>query len=83
MEKDKYKTRVKFVNLEGEVLALFPDELYSPDLYGKTMIVSYMRVGQHGAALSSLMRRKTVSPEKYSSLKTELESLGYNLTVIK
>lgn len=83
MKKDNYKTRVKFVNLEGEVLALFPDELYAPDLYGKTMIVSYMRIGQHGSASSSLMRRKAISPKKYSRLKTELESLGYNLTVIK
>ncbi len=82
MKKDKHKTRVKFVNIEGEVLALFPDELYSPDLYGKTKIMSYMHIGQHSAASSSFMRRKAVSPEKYFSLKTELESLGYNLTVI-
>ena len=82
MKKDKHKTKVKFVNIDGEVLALFPDELYAPDLYGKTQIMSYIHNGQHGSASISLMRRKAVSPEKYSSLKTELKSLGYNLTVI-
>lgn len=83
MKKDKHKTKVKFVNLEGKVLALFPNELYSPDLYGKTLIVSYMHIGQHGSASSKFMRRKSVSAEKYSSLKKELESLGYNLEVIE
>lgn len=75
-------TRVKFVNLDNEVFALFPDELYNERLYGKDQVMSYMRIGQHGAASRSFMRRKSVGPEKYASLKRELETIGYKLEVI-
>lgn len=77
------KTRVKFVNLEGSVLALFPDEIYNRELFGKTQIMSYMRIGQHGAAARSFMRRKSLPKEKYLPLKKELESIGYVLEIIE
>ena len=76
-------TRVKFVNLEGSVLALFPDEIYNRELFGKTQIMSYMHNGQHGPALYGLMRRKSLPKEKYLPLKKELESIGYALEVLK
>jgi hypothetical protein len=74
-------TKVKFVNVDGEVLALFPNELYNVELYGKAQIMSYMHIGQHGAASASFMRNKSVSPEVYAALKRELESIGYELEV--
>lgn len=77
------KTRVKFVRLGKEVLALLPDEVYNEELYGKTMIMSYMSVGQHGAASTGHLKKKSVSPKEYASLKKELESIGYKIKIIK
>lgn len=71
-------TRVKFISLSGEALALFPDQIYNEVLYGKTQIMSYARVGQHGAATHSLMNRKGLKKEEYGELLKELERIGYD-----
>ena len=62
----------------GEIIALFPD-LY--EMTGR--ILSYMRVGQHGMADYSHVIGMTTkaTPEEYSDLKTELESIGYVLKI--
>lgn len=83
MIKDTHKTRVLFVyprypHGQREILALFPDHKESrPDTIG-----CYARVGQHGNAHPSFMRRKRATPDQYSALARELEGLGYNLTIL-
>lgn len=71
-------TQVTFKIFEGELIALFPNELFNENVYGKTMIWSYQRVGQHGAASSKLLKCKKATPEEYSNLKKELVSIGYD-----
>ena len=62
---------------EGEIIALFP-EMREP--HGLCM--SYMHLGQHGSADYGIIRiTKPATPEEYSDLKTELESIGYNLKI--
>lgn len=68
------KTKVKFVNLAGQPIALFPDEI--ADNNGN--IMSYQKIGQHGAATPKLLRRKSIKAEE---LKKELERIGYELEV--
>jgi hypothetical protein len=73
-------TRVAFrVFNDGDVIALFPD--IEADSSGN--ILSYQRIGQHGAASPDLMNDLSdVWPAEYASLKRELESIGYLLEVI-
>jgi hypothetical protein len=82
MTKDTFKTDVIFrKEKDGEILALFP---YVVDtLAGDVM--SYAHLGQHGAASYNYCIRKSkpAKPEEYKDLFAELESLGYNLRVIK
>ena len=76
-------TRVKFVLFEdGDLIALFPDELYTPDLYGKNQIMSYMHIGQHGGACRSLMRKKSAKKHQYNELFNELKRQGYDDLVV-
>jgi len=62
----------------NDVIALFP-EIYQ--MNGN--IMSYMHVGQHSMADYGVILDKTkpAKPEEYSDLKTELESIGYDLKV--
>lgn len=77
------KTQVKFKKFEGEIIAIFPNELYNEKLYGKTQLMSYQHLGQHGACSSSLLKCRNAKPSEYRALKRELESIGYNLEVLK
>lgn len=70
--------RVKFIMLEGECLALLPDQKC-----GQMMIGSYQHVGQHGPAAKSLMKRPHALPYQFAKLKKELEGRGYVLRVIR
>jgi hypothetical protein len=71
------KTLVKFrLFPEGDLIALFPNEI--ADHQGN--IMSYMRIGQHGAASPELVKElKRATPKQYKSLYNELVSLGYEL----
>jgi hypothetical protein len=62
----------------GEVCALFPD---IDELRG--CCLSYVRVGQHGAADYSHVvgMTKPATPEQYQPLHNELTSIGYNLKI--
>lgn len=62
------------------ILALFPDI----DA-GHGLCSSYQHVGQHSAAHydNCIARTVPATPDKYADLKAELESLGYNLRVVK
>lgn len=85
MEKDEFTTKVIFKiaapwEIEGrqmpqDVIAFFPDE--SP-------LMSYQHIGQHGeSVLGYLLECEPATPEQYADLKEELESLGYNLEIVK
>ena len=79
--KDKEITKVVFRKYkDGNIIALFPyiDE-------GNNNCGCYMRVGQHGAAYYKYVIKgtKPAKSDEYKSLKEELESMGYNLQVIK
>lgn len=75
------KTKVVFRKFpEGDVIALFPDYPYSP----QGGIWSYQHIGQHGEASPSLIEEfQPASPEEYADLLEELQSIGYNLKVLK
>lgn len=61
----------------GEIIALFPEEIWNP---GEYSIASYMHVGQHGAAdydhIIGTTTRATES--EYACLLAELKSAGYD-----
>ena len=76
------KTKVVFKMLQDEVIAIFPNNLYNDELYGKTMVDSYMHIGQHSAcSLELLDGLKDASEEQYKDLKNELETIGYDLDI--
>jgi len=72
-------TKVKFlVSEDGEAIALFPEIKAdsNPD-----NCLSYMIVGQHGAASKALNWRKAELSE-YQLLQSHLEYRGYNLEIL-
>jgi hypothetical protein len=82
MYKDSFKTQVLFrVDKDGTVFALMPYEL--ANITGSVM--SYQHLGQHGSADYDycLRRSKNATTEQALSLYKELESIGYDLEVIK
>jgi hypothetical protein len=73
--------KVMFKITEGEVIAIFP--ALAGDSSPATCL-SYMRVGQHGACSIDFVRKlKWATPEQYASLKVELESIGYELKLVR
>jgi hypothetical protein len=72
-----YYTKVLFTLIEGEVLALFPEEAES-----NNCIMSYMHIGQHGGACKSRLNDKQATREQYKNLEVELRSIDYKLTVL-
>lgn len=83
MKKDNEKTDVIFriARIDGTVEAFFP---YMISDY-KGNITVYAHLGQHGQACWEYYLRNTkpAKEKDYTSLKRELDSLGYNLNVIK
>jgi hypothetical protein len=74
----------KFKN-RGDIIALFPNVPYAPQLYPVTTIMSYMHLGQHGAADYYHVMDITVpaKPSEYDDLYKELVSIGYDNLVIR
>jgi hypothetical protein len=73
-------TKVVFKMLQDEVIAIFPNNLYNEELYGKTMVDSYMHIGQHSACSVELLDGlQDASEEQYKDLKNELQTIGYKL----
>ena len=71
---DTKPTLMIFKILEGEVLALMPNEI--ADSSGN--IQSYMRVGQHSAASPELVNElKDATKQERADLVKELTSIGY------
>jgi hypothetical protein len=82
MIKDTHITEVVFRKYKnGEIIALMPHEVCDQ----KGSVTSYMHVGQHGGANYDgvLANTKLAPPTEALPLYTELESIGYNLLVIK
>lgn len=72
---------------DGEVIALFPD---IPEHDG--LCLSYLHVGQHGAADYSALTygrsghalpTRPAKPEEWAALAAELQDIGYRLHVIR
>jgi len=77
----KTKTIFRKFKDTGEIIALFPEIPH--DVNGFTCS-SYMHVGQHGASSLGLHDvSKPATPEEYAPLQRELESIGYDLQIIK
>lgn len=72
--------KVVFKKFMDEVVAIFPNILYSEVLYGSEMITCYMHIGQHSACdVEFADGLEDASFEEYKDLKNELENIGYNL----
>ena len=86
MKQDKFKTDVIFRRWEDSdfnlIIALFP---YVIDNIEKGFISSYEHLGQHsGADYDGCIRGTAPAKEyEYNDLKSELESIGYNLNIVK
>ena len=85
VESDEQLTKVQFLVNETDpknpdLFAYFPEENY--DNAGKFK-TAYSHVGQHSSASPEYAKEsRPATPEEYQDLKTELESLGYNLEVV-
>jgi hypothetical protein len=73
-------TKVVFKMIDDEVLAIFPNQIYSEVLYGNKVVDCYMHIGQHSSCdIEFAKGLKDASFEQYKDLKIELEEIGYNL----
>lgn len=84
MIKYNHKTSVifrKYKNDEQDIIALMPYESWKIT----RGCMSYMHIGQHSESDYDFVISITnpATPDEYKSLKNELESLGYNLKIIK
>jgi hypothetical protein len=83
MEKNNFKTRVVFRKYIGrqEFIALFPDEIAD----GRGNIMSYQKIGQHGAADYKGVIKQTcaIDPKNCNGLLEELLNIGYDVFPVK
>ena len=66
---------------DGEIIALFP-QIPANNTYN---CMSYLHVGQHGAASPAILCRSTkpALPDEYALLEDELTQIGYDLKITK
>lgn len=83
---DKHKTKVIFRKwktkaFKGTIDAVFPYEQFS----ATCDCTCYSHIGQHSGGNYNYIYQKTVpaTPEEYTPLIKELETIGYNLKVMK
>ncbi len=91
MKNDKHKTKVifrKFTDKESKIttnniIAIFPELEYFD--YKSLTKMSYMHIGQHGGCEITHINDVTTFAYtwEYSALKSELESIGYNLNILQ
>ena len=85
IENDESKTPVVFLVNEKDpedpdLFAYFPEENY--DRMGNKQM-GYSHIGQHSAVDPAYAEEsREATPEEYQDLKTELESIGYNLEIL-
>jgi len=83
MNNEKTKVIFRQFKIGCEIIALFPE--ICGDITGY-LCMSYMRVGQHGAASPNLIDDTKPANLKDGCVKKlikELEEMGYNLDIIK
>lgn len=84
MKTDLEKTTVIFRQFRkgGDIIALFPE---LPGSVSPSTCLSYQFIGQHGIADFNYVVQATrlCNPTNYKPLQDELESLGYNLRIVK
>lgn len=82
MNKNEYKSKVIFRFWKKDIIAIFPEELGDSSPYTCS---SYMHLGQHSACNPHhiIDHSRLATPKEYNDLKEELESIGYNLIIIK
>lgn len=75
-------TQVTFYNEPGAgVMAVFPKEYWN-DL-SKDTYTCYAHIGQHSAVHKDYLKECTIATkDEYQPLKTELESIGYELKIL-
>jgi hypothetical protein len=85
MEKDTHITDIVFRveksgDFKGTVFALFPHECS----HGY-MVNCYQHVGQHSSAnyQGCIASSRPATPKEYADLKAEMDSLGYNIRIVK
>lgn len=79
MEKVKVDVHFRKFNGEDEVTAVFP---YEPQTHFE--VLCYSHIGQHSECVYYYVQiSKPVKETEYAELKKELESIGYELNVIK
>ena len=85
MKKDNYKTDMIFRvdttrAFKGIVFVLFPHEVAN----SKGNVLSYHHIGQHSPAdyKYCIAKSRKATKEELEPLKSELESIGYNVNVI-
>ena len=81
MEKDIVLFRIWRIDGEDELIALFPEQEGSQ----KGLVGSFQHIGQHGDADYYMIidASRPAKPSEYQDLKEELESIGYNLRIVK
>jgi len=86
MKKASEKTAVVFLiekpegNLPCNVFAFFPNDIYTHTSNGT--FYSYDHIGQHSPCHIDYARKcKEATESQYNDLKSELESIGYNLNI--
>jgi len=79
MKQDTHTTEVQFRLFRGEVTAVFPYIVESPN-----NVMCYVHLGQHSACCWQFNTvSKPATPEQYADLYKELEQIGYKIKVIK
>lgn len=78
---DQHITKVIFRKFKDDmgIIAYFPALL--ADMNPHDNCLSYMHIGQHGAASIDMSKTLKASESEYENLKKELESIGYNLKI--
>lgn len=70
---------------KGEVIALFPDDLWmGADHWNTNYVTSYMHIGQHSGAdyTGMIMETRAAKPNEYAPLLRELKEIGYDDLII-
>lgn len=68
---------------QADIVALFPESKYRHPQLGKMFVTCYQHIGQHSDGVPEYFEGlEQATPEEYTPLKEELESLGYNLTIL-
>ncbi len=81
MIQDTEKTNVQFFYHEEnkDLFAYFPDEIADAG-YNK---IAYSHIGQHSSCSDEYVKEsRKANKTEYQDLKTELESIGYNLNIV-